>query len=252
VFITLEGPDGAGKTTLASDLRARLVQAGYQVAMTYEPGGTELGRRVREILIHGLRPETGHGLTSGTEPGAPGQQGRQTSKMDAPPGSDGEVAPSLLSSRAETLLFCAARAQLVDEVIRPQLRAGRVVICDRYADSTLAYQCFGCGLPLEPVRAVLSFATDGLKPDLTILLDLDALASLARKHRPGGSAQQDRFESQAAEFHARVRQGYLTLAAAEPERWVVVDAAAPPEVVAEVAWEQVAQRLAGTAEHLRR
>ncbi len=206
MLVSLEGPEGAGKSTLAGRLDAALRQAGHAALLTYEPGGTALGQRIRQIVRFG--------------------------------GGAAE-----LDARAEVLLFCAARAQLVAEVIRPHLLAGRVVVCDRYADSTLAYQCFGRGLPLEPVRATLVFATFGVWPDLTILLDLDVAEGLRRK-RTGEEAGVDRFESESAEFHERVRRGYRELAAAEPERWLVIDATRPPAEVAALAWAETRRRLA--------
>lgn len=227
MFVTLEGPEGAGKSTVAREVCARLLRAGYRPLLTYEPGGTDLGRQVREMVLRGGRASP-----------SPGLSGRTASRDEA--GCQAEP----LSPRAETLLFCAARAQLVDEVIRPHLRAGGVVVCDRYADSTLAYQCYGRGLPLEPVRALLAFATGGLWPDLTVLLDLDVAEGLLRKRSvQKDGVEADRFESQAVAFHARVRQGYLELARAEPERWVVIDASRPPDEVAARVWEQIERRL---------
>lgn len=213
MFISLEGPEGAGKSTLARTLSLRLAAAGRRPLVTFEPGGTALGEQLRAIVRHGVADAAGEAATQ-------------------------------ITPRAETLLFCSARAQLVETVIRPHLAEGGVVICDRYADSTLAYQCYGRGLPLEPVRATLDFATGGLQPDLTILLDLDVEEGLRRKRAEGGE-QADRFESQAIEFHERVRRGYLALATAEPARWLVVNAGAPAEAVAESAWQAVFRKLDG-------
>jgi len=229
VFITLEGSEGAGKTTVARQLHARLVRKGRPALLTYEPGGTDLGQRIREIVL--------------SHPPAPTPQAEWGRERGDPHSRRGEGAGGEVDPRAETLLFCAARAQLVDEVLRPHLRAGGVVICDRYADSTLAYQCYGRGLPLTPVRAVLAFATGGLWPDLTILLDVDVGEGLRRKREGGGEARADRFELQAIEFHVRVRQGYLELAAADPRRWVVIDANRPLDQVVADAWEQIERRL---------
>ena len=170
--------------------------------LTREPGGTALGDRVRELVL----------LT-------------------------GDVA---ISPAAETLLYCAARAQLVEQVLRPALAAGQIVIVDRYADSTLAYQVAGRGLDRAAVEAVLRFATGGLQPELTILLDLPVERGLERRRRQvAGAAEWDRIEAEALEFHRRVRAGYLELAAAEPSRWRVVDANQPPERVAEAVWRAV-------------
>jgi dTMP kinase len=186
-FITIEGPDGGGKTTQAEALAARLTAAGASVHLTREPGGTWLGERIREVLLG--RTETG----TPTDP------------------------------LTDALLFNAARRQLVKEVIRPALDGGTTVICARFADSTLAYQGYGAGVPLASLRGLADVATDGLTPDLTILLDLPVEAGLARK----APADVTRFEAEFdVEFHRRVRDGFLALARAEPNRFVVVDATA--------------------------
>jgi dTMP kinase len=195
LFISLEGPEGSGKSTQAQLLAKRLETLGCRPLLTREPGGTPLGDRLRDILMH---------------------------------------SNLALTSRTETLLFCAARAQLLAEVVRPGLAQGLVVICDRYADSTLAYQSFGRGLVLSDVESVILFATEGLQPDVSVLLDLPPSEGLRRK--TGGG---DRFEREAEEFHGRVRYGYLTLARREPGRWVVVDASEPPEIVAQRVWDKV-------------
>ncbi len=214
MFISIEGPEGAGKTTLASELARRLTAAGRQVHLTFEPGGTPLGREIRRIVRFGV----------------------VVGREDEP--------PAALDPRAETLLFLAARAQLVSEVLVPRLARGEVVICDRYADSTLAYQSYGRGLPLAPVREALLFATGGLWPDLTILLDLDPAVGLQRNRGTAPDVPVDRFEAQDLSFHERVRRGYLALAAEEPERWLVLDAARPIIEVAELAWQEARRRLA--------
>jgi len=134
-------------------------------------------------------------------------------------------------------LFNAARTQLIDEVIRPELRKGKVVICDRYADSTTAYQSYGRGLDLEMVAAINDIATGGLKPDLTILLDISAEEGLARKQR------RDRFEQEDIAFHQRVREGYLKLAASEPGRWLVINAKQGKKKIAEIIWKKISQLL---------
>jgi dTMP kinase len=207
-FITLEGPEGAGKTTQAVALADHLAAQGLDVHVTREPGGTWLGERLREVLL------------ARTDP----------------------VAPT--DPLTDALLFNAARRQLVTEVIRPGIQAGRTIVCARFADSTLAYQGFGAGVPLETLRTLEAAATDGLEPDLTIILDLLVEEGLARK-APGDVT---RFEAEFdLAFHRRVRDGFLELAAAEPGRFVVVDAGRPKgEVAAAVA--AAADRLIGADE----
>ena len=138
------------------------------------------------------------------------------------------------------MLFNASRAQLVAEVIQPNLKGGKVVICDRYADSTTVYQGYGRELDLAMVKATNKVATQGLKPDLTVLLDIPVEVGLARKV----AKKQDRFEQESPIFHQKVREGYLTLAAAEPRRWLVVDASQPRQKIADVIWERVSRLLA--------
>jgi dTMP kinase len=189
-FVTLEGPEGAGKTVIARRLAAALEQRGVAVLLTREPGGTALGERLREIL-----------LAAGDE---------------------------TVSPRTDALLFNAARAQLVAELIAPALDAGEVVICARFADSTLAYQGYGAGVPIADLRAVADVATGGLEPDITILLDVDPEIGLRRK----AEADRTRFEASFdLDFHRRVRAGFLELAAAEPDRFRVVDSGRPIEAV---------------------
>lgn len=202
-LITLEGPEGAGKTTQLAWLRDRLAAAGIEVVVTREPGGTPAGESIRRVLL------------------------------------DPREAP--LQPITEALLFCAARAELVAGVIRPALAAGHVVLCDRFADATIAYQGFGRGLPLDRLRAINAEATGGLKPDLTILLDLPVEVGLTRRRRDG--AEWNRFDADSLAFHTRVREGYLALARAEPGRWVVVDAVGGPDTVAGAVWGVVAPRL---------
>lgn len=187
-FITIEGPEGAGKTVQAERIARALRELGRVVVLTREPGGTPLGERVRSIVLDG---------------GA------------------GTLGAALIDPRADALLFNAARAQLVAEVVRPALAQGKVVLCARFADSTLAYQGFGSRLPIDELRAIAAVATGGLVPDRTILLDIAPEVGLARK------AGDDRNRFEAAfdiEFHRRVRAGFLGLAHEEPDRWWVVDA----------------------------
>ena len=200
LLITFEGGDGAGKSTQARRLRSRLARAGHAVRLLAEPGGTVLGQRLRRLL----------------------KFSRQ------------EITP-----QAELLLFLASRAQLTQEVILPALAQGAVVICDRYADSTAAYQGYGRGLDLEEVHRLNAGATQGLRPDLTVLLDVPPEEALQRR----APATHDRMERGAAEFHDRVRQGYRDLARNEPSRWLVVDARLPRAEVARRVWERVAPLL---------
>jgi dTMP kinase len=202
-LVTLEGPEGAGKTTQAAQLRDDLEAAGRRVLLVREPGGTNLGEAIRALLL-----ESG--------------------------GGEHAITP-----RADALLFNAARAQLVVEQIRPALAAGTTVLCSRFADSTLAYQGAGMGLPLEALRALEGFATGGLRPDLTLLLDLPVEIGLARKR-----GEETRFEADFdAAFHRRVRNGFLDLARAEPDRFAVIDATASPESVRDAIRVAVAARL---------
>ncbi|MGZ8620314.1 MAG: dTMP kinase [Actinomycetota bacterium] len=182
-FITLEGPDGSGKSSLLRRLSAALVDAGCDVVATREPGSTPLGEQMRRLVLD-------------TEP-----------RIDR-------------TGRADALLYAASRAQHVAEVIEPALARGAIVLCDRYADSSMAYQGAGSGVPMDELAAVQRFATGGLLPDLTILLDLPVEAGLARK-----SAEVTRFEAyQDLGYHERVRAAFLGFAAAEPDRYAIVDA----------------------------
>ena len=194
-FITLEGPEGAGKTLQAERLAEALRARGHPVRLTREPGGTRLGEQIRAIVL--------------------------ARAMDG----DGGIE---LDARADALLFNAARAQLVAEVIKPALAAGEVVICARFADSTLAYQGYGAGLPIDELRAIAEVATSGLSPDLTILLDLPPHIGLGRKV----DKSRNRFEaSYGLPFHEQVRDGFIELARQEPARWRVIDASREVDAV---------------------
>ncbi len=200
-FVTLEGGEGSGKTTLAAAIAEFLRDRGQTVCVTREPGGTELGRLIQGIL-----------------------EGRQHG--------------SALSALAELLLFEADRVQHVSEVIRPALTAGRLVVCDRFTDSSLAYQGYGRGLDLELIRRLNDEATGGLSPDLTLLLDIPPKVGLSRE-----GDQNDVTGRESVEFHERVRDGFLELARAEPERFVEIDGTLGMEEVTEHAIAATKERL---------
>ncbi len=202
VFITFEGPEGSGKTTQIPPLADFLRSRGHEVLTTREPGGTPIGDQIRAILS--------------------------------------DLGNTAMHPRAEILLFLASRAQLVEQVIRPHLAGGGVVLCDRYADSTLAYQGYGHGVDLGVLQNLLLFATGGVFPHLTFLLDLDVEAGLKRRAQGG---DWNRLDAYALEFHRRVRRGYHQLAKKEPERWVVIDASQPPERVQAAIRQSLAERL---------
>jgi len=183
MFITIEGPEGSGKTSHIPPLVEYLRGKGYIVFPTREPGGTSIGEQIREV-IHDLKNEEMH-------------------------------------PRTETLLYQAARAQIVEQVIKPRLAAGEIVISDRYYDSTIAYQGYGHQQDLEQVRALVKYATGGLVPDLTVLLDVDVEEGLKRKKKDN---EWNRLDAYTVEFHQRVRAGYLEMVKQEPNRWVVVSA----------------------------
>lgn len=182
-FITIEGPDGSGKSTQARLLADHLAGQGYDVLFTREPGGTEIGDQIRRVIM--------------------------------------SLDNKQMSPQAEFLLFSASRAQLVREVIQPKLAAGGVVVCDRFYDSSLAYQGYGHQLDLDQLRSVTGFVTGGLVPDLTLLLDLPSQVGLNRRREAGLWNRLDDYD---LAFHERVRAGYQQLAQAEPRRWVVIDA----------------------------
>jgi dTMP kinase len=202
-FITFEGIDGCGKTTQLRLLASALRNQGRAVTETVEPGGTEIGRQIRRILL--------------------------------------DPANTAIHARTELLLYFASRAQNVEEVIRPALEAGQVVLCDRFTDSTLVYQGAGRGLDRESVLTLDRIACRGLRPSLTVLIDIDSETSLSRARRRNekGSGAESRIDDESMAFHERVRAGYMTLAAAEPERIVVIDGRAEIGKVAERVREAV-------------
>jgi dTMP kinase len=215
LFITFEGPDGSGKTTQIQLLYQYLREQGYPAYLTREPGGTSIGDQIRAVL-HDVR--------------------------------NTEMRPE-----AEILLYSASRAQLVGQVIRPRLAAGEIVLCDRYAESTLAYQGYGRQLDLPTLRDITAFATGGLRPDLVIYLDLPVEEGLRRRltaHQVNG-AEWNRLDQEETAFHLRVRAGYLQMAAAEPDRWLILDAARPVDVIQQHLREAVIARLASPGEAAR-
>jgi dTMP kinase len=204
MLITLEGSEGSGKTSQIQPLVDFLRQQGYDVLATREPGGTAIGEQIRDVLFN--------------------------------PDNTG------MKEHSEVLLFQAARAQLVSEVIRPHLERGGLVICDRYADSTLAYQGYGYQLDLEKIKVIIEFATGGLKPGLTLFFDIDVEQGLGRKAE--GADEWNRLDDLTLDFYQRVRQGYLALVQEEPHRWVLIDAQQPPDQVQAAVQRAVVARLA--------
>lgn len=202
-FITFEGGEGCGKSTQVTRLKETLEHEGVKVLLTREPGGTWLSEEIRRLI--------------------------KDQETEAP------------CDESELLLFLAARAQLVTQVIRPALEAGTWVISDRFSDSTMAYQGYGRGLSREVIRVANDFACGGLKPDLTLLLDVPPEVSAARlRQREAATATAaDRIERAGAAFHARLRQGFLEMAAAEPARIVTIDATGSAEAVWERVWMSI-------------
>ena len=200
-FITFEGGEGSGKSVQARTLYRRLSELAIPALLTYEPGGTPLGEKIAHWL-------------------------KWAQDID-------------MTALSELLLFNASRAQLVAEVIQPNLGNGKIVICDRYTDSTIAYQSYGRGLDIEMVEAISNAATQGLKPDLTVLLDISVEEGFARKR----ARKRDRFEQEEIAFHQRVREGYLKLAANEPQRWLVIDATQSKDKITQIIWQKVSQLL---------
>jgi dTMP kinase len=197
LFITFEGGEGSGKSLQTRALYRQLNRLAIPAILIHEPGSTVLGEKLTRLL----------------------KWARSTS----------------ISPMTELMLFNASRAQLLDEVVRPALQTGKIVICDRYTDSTIAYQGYGRRVDIETIRKVNSLATGTLKPDLTVLLDISPEAGFARKT----GQEPDRFEKEDRVFHRRVRAGYLKLAEEEPRRWLVIDAALPKEKIKQMIWQKV-------------
>jgi len=207
LFITLEGGEGSGKSTEAKLLAQRLTDEGHEVILTQEPTGTPLG-----VLVKGVLERQASG--------------------DGPP----------ITPQAELFLFAAARADHVRTLIIPALEAGHIVVCDRFADSTVAYQGYGRVLPLHQIATLNRIATQGLTPDLTLLLDVPPEVGVARASatHEAGDKSRDALGEETLDFHRRVREGFLELAQAEPQRFVVVDATHSQDAVTEAVWAAVA------------
>lgn len=201
MFITFEGGEGSGKSLQSRRLYRRLLKEGFPAVLTREPGGTPLGNAITRWLKHGQSP---------------------------------------ISPITELLLFNASRAQLVNQVIQPALEAGKVVVCDRYCDSTVVYQGHARGLDAGDIECVNKLATNALKPNITFLLDIAPETGLSRKSK----SKADRFEKEAAAFHETVRRGYLALAHAEPSRWYILDARGAEAELSEIIWEKASRALA--------
>lgn len=191
MFITLEGPDGSGKSTQISALAESLRGRGYEVVVTREPGGTDISDQVREVIM--------------------------------------KMKNTAMHPRTEILLFQASRAQHVEELIRPHLLRGDIVLCDRFADSTIAYQGYGHGTDLALLKLIVDFATGGLIPDLTVLFDINVEDGLKRRQTGGG--EWNRLDDYQLGFHRRVRDGYLQMASLEPDRWMIIDASRDKDTV---------------------
>ena len=204
-FVTLEGPEGAGKTTQLKQLSKQLDILGIDHIVTRDPGGTPLGRQIRRILLNPENP---------------------------------------VNPMTELLLYQADRAQHVGEVIMPALKEGKLVLCDRYTDSTMAYQGYARGIDFGVIEELNQVATGGLKPELTILFDLESSEGLSRLH-PGGH---DRLEREAIDFHHKVRDGYHQLAKKEPERWKTIDASKPMTTVQTELRRVLTEQLSGKFE----
>ena len=199
-FLTFEGIDGSGKTTQLALLATRLESAGHSVVRAQEPGGTRVGREIRGLLL--------------------------------------DAASTDLRALPELLLYFASRAQNVEEVIRPALQSGRIVLADRFTDASIAYQGYGRGLGVETVEALDRIACRRLKPDLTFLIDIDVETSVERARRRNADApvNENRFEQESLEFHARVREGYLEISRREPRRVIVIDGRRAPAEIAQEIW----------------
>ena len=201
LFITFEGGEGSGKSSQTRALYRQLTRLDIPAILIHEPGSTVLGEKLTRLLKWGKSTD--------------------------------------ISPLTELMLFNASRVQLLDEIIKPTLKAGKIVICDRYTDSTIAYQGYGRKIDIDTIKNVNDIATGALKPDLTVLLDIPVREGFARKT----GQKPDRFEKEAQAFHQRVRKGYLQLACEEPQRWLVIDAMLPKEKIKQIIWEKVSSLL---------
>jgi dTMP kinase len=201
LFVTFEGGEGCGKSTQAKALYQKLIESSIPAILVYEPGGTPVGEKVRNIL---------------------------KKSRDIP-----------ISPLSEVLLFNASRSQLVADIIKPALQQGKVVICDRFTDSTVAYQHYGRGLDLTTVKEANKIASQGLVPDLTFLLDISPEVGLARKN----DGDTDRFMQEDLEFHKRVREGFIQMAFEEHRRWLMIDATSPKKLIRDLIWDRICIRL---------
>ena len=205
LLISFEGSEGCGKSTQIGDIAERFEDAGFEVIVTREPGGTEIGEDIRHLLMHAVSGEA-------------------------------------MTPEAELLLFAASRAQLVREVISPAIKAGKIVLCDRYLDSTTVYQGVGRQIAAEPVHMINQFAVGDVLPDITIVLDVPAEVGLQRiRHR--ANDMPDRMESETIDFYKKVREGYLYLAQSMPERFIVVDGTKTQGRVSKKIWDELSKRL---------
>jgi len=205
LFITFEGGEGSGKSVQTEALYRKLCRLDIPAILIREPGSTPLGEKLTRLL----------------------KWARATN----------------ISPVGELMLFNASRAQLVTDVISPALKSGKVVICDRYADSTVVYQGYGRGLDIGDIKSINSMATGGLKPDLTVLLDISVEEGFARKR----GQEYDRFEKEDKAFHQKIRKGYLKLSKEEPERWLIIDASLPKEKIEKIVWQKVSGLLSKRA-----
>lgn len=207
MFVTFEGPEGSGKSSQIALLAPYLQEQGFTIVTTREPGGTPIGDEIR-ACVH-------------------------------------NVANTAMTPIAEMLLYSASRAQHVGELIRPSLASGHIVLCDRFADSTIAYQGYGRGLNLDQLHQVTQIATEGLQPDITFLLDVDVEQGLAR--RTGGGLEMNRLDLETVQFHQRVREGYHAMAKTDPARWIIVNAERPLSIIQEELRTKIVERLRETA-----